>query len=206
MAVPAATSPLALHPDRIAVAQHVPDRETCYRPGGPGQPPVQEAGGCRGSGWCRQPQGLRASGPCQSVHSGAIARSRCRPHQQDVLADMAEQLVVLEGQRATPCVRSGRLGFLSSLMSSVSLSLQCADQSSEFASPSILLPRQRVVAEHAEHAAAGARSVPGLCATRDQPVMRRLDDDADLCGFSTSLMVFGDLRRHLLLDLETLAG
>src|SRR3954464_1525886 len=124
-------------------------------------------------------------------------------HQQDVfLADMAEQFAILErGERhASAQVGSARLLVLGHGVASLSRRGSIV----RIGQPQQLLARQRIVAEHAEHAA-GDEIGPGLVrAARGHAVMRRLDDDPDTFGPQHIVDRVGDLRGHLLLDLKPL--
>ena len=65
-----------------------------------------------------------------------------------------------------------------------------------------LLPRRRIVAEAAEHAARHEVGAVLVHAARRHAVVRGLDDDADPLRLEHVVDRVGDLRRQLLLDLQ----
>src|SRR6185312_14139747 len=67
-----------------------------------------------------------------------------------------------------------------------------------------LAARRGVVAEGAEQAARHHRDARLVDAARRHALMRRLDDDGDALGLQHLAQGVGDLRRHLLLDLQAL--
>lgn len=66
------------------------------------------------------------------------------------------------------------------------------------------MPRQRIVAEAAQHAARGQIHVRLVHAPRGHAVMRRLYDHADALRLEDLVDRFGNLGGHLLLNLQPL--